>query len=102
SLITALGGLGTGMLLGIIGSSYAVAWKPEKKIGSRPVFWLVLGGSITTLSGMMILVTNGILAVAAPLAGPYTSVAGRVKCFNTHAVPAISQVDHRTPVILSH
>ena len=102
SLITALGGFGVGMFLGVIGSSYVVAWKPESKIGSRPVFWSVFGSSMVMVLGMMTLITRGTLAVAAPIVGPYTSIAGRSECHNTHAIPAISQVDHRTPVDLSH
>jgi hypothetical protein len=102
SLITALGGFGIGMLLAVIGSSYAVAWKPERKTASRPVFWSVFGCSMAIVSGMLILITRGTLAVAAPIARPYTSTAGRSECHNTHSITAISQVDHRTPVLLSH
>jgi Family of unknown function (DUF6114) len=102
SLVTALGGFGVGMFLGVIGSSYVIAWKPKSKTGSRPVFWSVFGCSMAVLLGMMTLVAGGKLAVAAPLAGPYTSTAGHSECHNVHAVPAISQVDHRTPVLLSH
>jgi hypothetical protein len=102
SLLTALGGFGIGMLLAIIGSSYAVAWKPESQAGSRLVFWSVFGCSIATASGMILLITNGAMAIAAPIVGPYTSTAGRVECHNTHTIPAISQVDHRTPVLLAH
>ena len=102
SLITALGGFGIGMFLGVIGSSYAVAWRPEKKAGSRPVFWSVFGSSIAVVLGMVTLVVEGRLAVAAPITEPYTSTTGHSECYNTHAVPAISQVDHRTPVLLSH
>ena len=102
SLITVLGGFGIGMLLGVIGSSYAIAWKPEKKTGSRPIFWSVFGFSIAIVSGMMVLITRGTLAIAAPVVGPYTTTTGRIECHNIHAVPAISQVDHRTVVNLSH
>jgi hypothetical protein len=102
SLITALGGLGVGMFLGVIGSSYVVAWRPKSNTGSRPVFWSVFGCSMAVMLGMVTLITRGTLAVAAPIAGPYTSTTGRSECHNTHAVPAISQVDHRTPVLLSH
>ena len=100
SLITALGGLGVGMFLGVIGSSYVIAWRPQS--GSRPVFWSVFGCSMTVMLGMVALITRGTLAVAAPIAGPYTSTTGRSECHNVHAVPAISRVDHRTPVLLSH
>jgi hypothetical protein len=102
SLITALGGFGIGMLLAVIGSSYAVAWRAERKSASRPVFWCVLGCSMTMAVGMIALVANGKLAVAAPIAGPYTSTTGRSECHNTHAVPGISRVDHRTAVEISH
>jgi uncharacterized protein DUF6114 len=102
SLIAALGGFGMGMLLGVIGSSYAVAWRPESKTGMRPVFWSVLGCSMTLVIGMVILVSRGTLAVAAPLVGPYTTTTGRAECHNIHSTPAISQVDHRTLVELSH
>jgi len=102
SLITTLGGLGIGMFLAVIGSSYAVAWKPERKTASRPVFWSVFGCSMAILSTMIILVMRGALAVAAPLVIPYTSTTGRSECYNTHATMAISQVDHRTLVELSH
>jgi hypothetical protein len=102
SLIAALGGFGMGMLLGVIGSSYAVAWRPERKTSMRSVFWSVFGCSMAMAVGMTILVTRGTLAVAAPLVGPYTATTGRAECHNIHAMPAISQVDHRTPVELSY
>ena len=102
SLVTALGGFGIGMLLAVIGSSYAVAWRPERKTASRRVFWSMLGSSLAIVVGMMILVTRGTLAVAAPLVGPYTSTTGRSECYNARATNAISQVDHRTIVELSH
>jgi len=102
SLITVLGGFGLGMLLGIIGSSYAVAWKPERKIGSRLVFWSVFGCSMAVVVGIMALITKGALAVTAPVAMPYTSFTGHLECHDVHALPAISRVDHRTPVEISY
>jgi hypothetical protein len=102
SLITALGGFGIGMLLAVIGSSYAVAWKPERKTSSRPVFWCVFGCSMTIAVGMITLVANGKLAVAAPMVVPYTSTTGRSECHNLHATNAISRVDHRTVVEVSY
>lgn len=102
SLIAALGGLGMGMLLGVIGSSYAVAWRPANQTGSRLVFWSVFGCSIAMVLGIVTLATRGTLAVAAPLAGPYTSFSGHIECHNIHSIPAISRVDHQTPVELSY
>jgi len=104
SLITALGGFGIGMLLGVIGSSLAVAWKPARKTISRLAFWSVFGCSLVMMSGLMALVTNGKLAIAtpvAPLIGPFTIFSGTIECHNSHSITAISQVDHRTPVLLS-
>jgi Family of unknown function (DUF6114) len=104
SLITALGGFGIGMFLGVIGSSLAVAWKPGRKTMSRLAFWSVLGCSLVMMSGLMALVTNGELAIAtpiAPLIGPFTVYSGISECHNTRSVTAISQVDHRTPVELT-
>ena len=73
SLVTALGGFGVGLLLGVIGSSYVVAWKPEKKVGSRLVFWSVFGSSMGVVLVMVTLVAGGKLAVAGPVAIPECS-----------------------------
>jgi Family of unknown function (DUF6114) len=102
SLITALGGFGIGMLLGIIGSSYVIAWQPERKAGRRPLFWSVLGSSSIIMLGMTTLIMRGELAIAIPTAGSFTTFAGRIECHNTHTYAAISRVDHRTPVIVSY
>lgn len=101
SLITALGGFGIGMLLGVIGSSCAVAWKPERKTISRPVFWSVFGCSLVMVLGLTTLVAKGKLAIATPIVGPFTFFAARVECHNNHSITTISQVDHRTPVVLA-
>ncbi len=101
SLITALGGFGIGMFLGVIGSSCAVAWKPERKTISRPVFWSVFGCSLVMLLGLTTLVAKGKLAIAAPITGPFTIFTGTVECHNTRSITTISQVDHRTPVVLA-
>jgi len=104
SLITALGGFGVGMLLGVIGSSCAVAWKPARKTMSRPVFWSVFACSLVMMLGLTTLVARGKLAIAtpiAPLTGPFTIFTARLECHNTRTVTTISQVDHRTPVLLS-
>src|SRR5262249_44515956 len=50
---------------------------------------------------MILLIMHGAIAIAAPIVGPYTSTDGRVECHNIHIIPSISQVDHRTPVLLS-
>ena len=98
SLMTSLGGeFGIGMVLGIIGNSAAIAWQSER---SRRVFWLVLGCSFVIMAGMMTLIIEGKLAIAAPIAQPYTVKSARSECHNIHTVPAISSVDHHTPVIL--
>ncbi|HZO73275.1 MAG TPA: DUF6114 domain-containing protein [Ktedonobacteraceae bacterium] len=98
SLTTSLGGeFGIGMVLGIIGNSAAIAWQAKR---SRRVFWLVLGCSLMIVVGMVTLIVGGKLAVAAPIAHPYTVTVGRSECHNVHTVPAISSVDHHTPVIL--
>lgn len=100
SLMTSLGGeFGIGMVLGIIGNSAAIAWQSER---SRRVFWLVLGCSFVIMAGMVTLIVEGKLAVAAPIAQPYTVRTARSECHNVHTVPAISSVDHHTPVILFH
>lgn len=98
SLTTSLGGeFGVGMVLGIIGNSSAIAWQSKR---SRRVFWLVLGCSLVIVVGMVTLIVGGKLAVAAPVAQPYTVTFARSECHNVHTVPAISSVDHHTPVIL--
>lgn len=102
SLITALGGFGIGMLLGIIGSCCAVAWKPEGKTMRRPLFWSVFAGTLVTLLGFVTLIAQGKLAIATPMVGPFTVFVGQSKCYNLHVIPAISQVDHQTPVELSY
>lgn len=104
SLITALGGFGIGMLLGVIGSSCAVAWKPARKSMSRLVFSSVFGCSLVMMLGLTTLIAGGKLAIAtpiAPLIGPFTIFSARLECHNTRAVTTISRVDHRTPVLLS-
>ncbi len=101
SLVTVLGGFGIGMVLGIIGSSYVIAWQPEKKIRSRPLFWSVCGCSMAIMFCMVTLVARGELAIAVPMAGPFTAHIGRLECHNTRSTGAISQVDHQTPVIIS-
>lgn len=100
SLITALGGFGVGMLLGVIGNSYAIAWQAKSKGRSRRVFWSVLSCSLVIVVGMVTLIAKGKLAVAAPIVRPYTVTFGRSECHNVHTVPAISSVDHRTAVNL--
>ena len=102
SLITALGGFGIGMLVGLIGSSYVLTWKPESKTRRSPFFWSVLGCSLALALGLITLVTRGEIAVAAPIAGPFTTFTGRLECHNVHSVPALSQVDHRTYVIRTY
>ena len=101
SLVTALGGFGIGMLLGIIGSSYVIAWQPERRAGKRPLFWSVLASSIIVMLAMTTLITRGELAIAIPTAGSFTTFAGRVECHNMRTFASISQVDHRTPVLVS-
>jgi hypothetical protein len=105
SLITALGGFGIGMFLGVIGSSCVVAWKPAKKTMSRHlVFWSVFGCSLVMMLCLMALVTNGELAIAAPIApmiGPFTVFTSKAECHNIRSITTISRVDHRTPVNLS-
>ncbi|MBO0782186.1 MAG: hypothetical protein J2P37_25490 [Ktedonobacteraceae bacterium] len=102
SLLTALGGLGMGMLLGVFGSSYVLAWKPGRTIKKSPTFWAVFGGSIVTALYLVSLITRGGLAVAAPIVGPFTTFIGRLECHDVHSTPVISQVDHRTVVTLTH
>jgi hypothetical protein len=102
SLITALGGFGIGMLLGIIGSCCAVAWKPEGKTIRRPLFWSAFACSIVTLLGFVTLIAQGKLAIATPMVGPFTVFVGQSECYNLRVIPAISQVDHQTPVELSY
>jgi hypothetical protein len=104
SIITALGGFGIGMLLGVIGSSCAVAWRPGRKTMSCLVFWSVFGCSLIMMLGLTTLVTKGKLAIAAPIApmiGPFTIFSGTVECHNTRSITTISRVDHRTPVVLA-
>lgn len=101
SLITALGGFGIGMLLGIIGSSYVIAWQPERKARKRPLFWSVLASSIIVMLGMTTLIMRGELAIAIPTAGSFTTFAGRVECYNMRTFASVSRVDHRTPVLVS-
>ena len=101
SLITALGGFGIGMLLGIIGSSYIIAWQPERRARNRPLFWSILASSIIVMLGMTTLIMRGELAIAIPTAGSFTTFAGRVECHNMRTFASVSQVDHRTPVLVS-
>ncbi len=102
SLVTVLGGFGIGMALGIIGSSYAIAWQPAKKTRSRPLFWSVCGCSMAIMFCMVTLVARGELAIAVPMAGPFTARIGRLECHNTRSTAIFSEVDHRTPVIVAY
>ena len=98
--ITALGGFGIGMFLGIIGSSSLIAWHSGQKISNRLVFWSVFGVSMVLMLSMVILVMGGMLAVATPMAGPFTASIRRIECHTNRTVTTFSRIDHRTPVLL--
>lgn len=100
SLLVAFGGLGIGMLLGIIGGALGVAWHTASRTGTtnRRVFWATMAPSLLALLGMVMLVANGIVAIAAALPGTFTLTNGTLNAQQFHLYPGLSQSDSSTPV----